>query len=288
MELKRFIVFFSRVPWKATIVGVTLGMPCGVALAAHKKTPFAWQISAGVLLGGVVGWIIPEFINNLRAQWKTAKPLNRLLDPLQDNTVPTTVTMASLYPTGTKAFGKVVPLEFHKRTTVEPHHGLPWVVAEGDALALGYVMSILAKAGRTSNTTITRDDAQIEMASSNLICIGSSKSNLKTRTINASFHDLPLRFDWANERLIIRSRAGDTWETTDSVDFGILMKVPSDYNESRSIMIIGGISYIATAGAAYYLWSHWQQMAVTHNSRNYSFVIEVRRDDYQHVRAIWP
>lgn len=289
----RLLKFFSRVPWLAVIVGVVLGVPVGLALGSYSaETPtgpsFAWQLSLGILLGGLTGWIIPEVVNEFRSRWKTSMPLREMLGPLHDNTIPTTIFLASLYPTGLKAFEKPVPLEIAKKLAVEPHHGMPWVLTEGDGIALGYVMGLLGKAGRTENTTICRDDAGIDIAQCNLICIGSPKSNLVARHINDSFKNLPVRFCQENSRQILcNADSSRIWRADDEYDHAVVLKAISDYDDQRAVLILAGISFTGTAGAAYYLWQHWQGIAESEGNKPFGLVLKVRRDNYRYVERVW-
>jgi hypothetical protein len=283
-----------RVPWLAVIVGVVLGIPAGLALGSYSTgTPtepsFAWELSLGVLLGGLTGWVIPEVVNQFRSQWKTSMPLREMLGPLHDNAIPTTVFLASLYPTGLKTFEKSVPLEIEKKFTIEPHHGMPWVLTEGDGIALGYLMGILGKAGRTENTTITRDDSGIDISQCNLVCIGSPKSNLVAQHINDSFKNLPVKFDQENSRQILRSAdSSRIWRADDIYDYGVVMKTDSDYDDHKVALILAGISFAGTAGAAYYLWQRWREIVDSERSNSFGVVVRVRRDNYKHVERVWP
>uniref|UniRef100_A0AAU3I5W9 Uncharacterized protein n=1 Tax=Streptomyces sp. NBC_01393 TaxID=2903851 RepID=A0AAU3I5W9_9ACTN len=274
--------------WKTAISVLVFGVVLGIAIRGYKGPSFAWQLSLGVLLGGIVAWVIPKCIDEINKYWSASKPLHELLTPLHANSAPTAVCMAALYPKGIEGFEKSIPFELGQTIAVEPHHGVPWVLTEGDALALGYVMGVLAKAGRTENTTIARDDAGIEMADTNLICIGSPKSNIRARQINDAFKAIPLRFRQEEGRQFISvDDNSQAWRSDETHDYGILVKSPSDYNSERAIMLVAGISYVGTVGVAHYLWHNWRSLAEIVHDRPYGMVIRVRRNNYQYAECVW-
>jgi hypothetical protein len=289
----RVLRFLSRIPWLAVVAGTVLGIPLGLALGKlSAETPtgpsFAWQLSLGVILGGITGWIIPEVVNEFRYKWRISKPLREMLGPLCDNKMPTTIFLASLYPTDLKAFEKSVPLQLGKKLSVEPHHGMPWVVTEGDAIALGYVMGILGKAGRTENVAISRDDAGVDLSQCNLICIGSPKSNLISRQIDTSFTNLPFHFAGEGTRQVLRTTDdSEVWRANDTFDYGVVVKTPNNLDDEKSALVLAGISFVGTAGAAYYFWQRWREIAGSDGGSSFGFVLRVRRDNYQHVECVW-
>jgi hypothetical protein len=288
--MRRFVSWAS---WSALVTGLALGVPLGVALeryytVAQRPPSFAWQLSLGVLLGGIVAWVIPEFIAQLRARWETTKPLCRMLSPLHTNSVPTVIFLASLYPKGVSIFEKPAPHELQKTMTVEPHYGTPWVLTEGDTLALGYLMSLLGKVGRTENISIVRDDSGLDFADVNVVCIGSPKSNIVARQLNDSFKGIPLRFSTEGGRQVLRADdASAMWRADTDYDYGVLVKARSDYNSMRSVFLIAGISYPGTAGAGYYLWHQWRSIAASVGDRPFGLVLRVRRDNYQYAEQVW-
>lgn len=284
----RFIELSLRLHWKTGITALVIGFTVGIVISGYKGPSFAWQLALGVLLGGIVAWVIPKVIDEVSRYWSASKPLHELLTPLHINAAPTAVCLAALYPRGIEGFEKSVPLELRKTIAVEPHHGVPWVLTEGDAVALGYVMGVLSKAGRTENTMIARDDAGLDMSDANLICIGSPKSNIKARQINDAFKAVPLRFRQEDgQQVIAADDDGEVWRADDTYDFGILVKASSDYNSDRSVMLIAGISYIGTVGVAHYLWHNWRDLSKVVHDHPYGAVIRVRRDNYQYAERIW-
>jgi hypothetical protein len=290
--MKRLRRFLSDIPWAPLIVGTTLGTFGTLTIQAWvSRTPRAnapLQVAIGILLGGIVGWVIPEFVNSLRLSWGTAQPLRTLLTPFHRNASPISIFLAAMYPTASNVFEKSVPLQIQKTNKVVPHHGIPWVLTESDTRAFGYVMALLAQAGRTANISVVRDDSGIDIADTNLVCIGSPKSNFKTRQINTSFKRLPLRFEIANERqVIVDNEAEHRWEADDMFDYGILAKLPNEYDLDKAVLLLAGISYVGTAGVGYYLFKRWREIEAAADRRYFAMVIKVRRENYQHVEKEW-
>lgn len=289
---KQFTRFISRISWTHILLGALVGFLIGVVFQSWinseaSQIAGAWQFVLGVLLGGIVGWVIPEFIAFLKLAWNTSHPLRRVLHPLNINKDPTNIFVASLFPKDIKGFEKSVPLELVKTMQVIPQHGMPWVLAENDARTLGYVMAILARAGKVENVTVLRDDIGMNITDINMVCIGSIKSNHKTNQINSSFKEVPLIFSWENDQLTICTKdKSQVWRVDDVYDYSILAKVQNEYERSKSVLLLGGISHTGTAGAGFYLWKYWRDIEPSLNDV-FAYVIKVRKDNFQSVEAVY-
>jgi hypothetical protein len=291
--IEQFRRFLCNVPWIPLIVGATLGV---VGALAYKQ----WfgggppqpggtlEVAIALLLGGIIGWVIPEFVNALRLSWQTARPLRTLLNPFHKDSNAVSIFLAALYPTNTSVFEKSVPLEINKTDKVVPHHGVPWVLVESDAQALGYVMALLSQAGRTANISIVRDDIGINIAETNIICVGSPKSNYKSRQINSAFKRLPVRFGFENDRQVIVDENGKPrWRANDTFDYGMLAKLPNEHDPDKAVIILAGISYVGTAGVGYYLWKRWREIEALTQGKYFTMILKIRRDNYQYIERDW-
>lgn len=295
--ISRLRRFFSNISWISLIVGAAIGILIELTVRAVTQPPTSqtwasWELALGVVLGGIVGWVIPEFIQRVRFTWKISHPLRQVLGPFCRDNDPTVIFMSPLYPRDINCFVKNTNGEpgesmevFPKSMEVFPKPNRPWVIAENDAKALGYVMSILAFSGKSKNVKIVRDDQGMEDTYDNLICIGGFVSNLKTGQINKVFQKLPLRFKWdGDEPVICAQEDGRTWKVDADFDYGILAKVPNEYNESSMVLIIAGVSHTGTAGAAHYLWRNWSDIPITSSQEPFALVIKVWRDD---IKMTW-
>jgi hypothetical protein len=283
--------FLSSISWASIAVGAVIGLPLWLTMLAltSRLSPEAsgvWELAIGVVLGGVTAWVIPEFIDYSRGVWKRSRPLRAVLGPSCVNGEPTVIFLGSLYPSETRSFIKTVPLQPDGRMTVIPMHGMPWVLVENDARALAFTMAILANAGKTENLTILRDDFGLEVTDASFVCIGGIKNNLKTKQINDSFQEIPLRYVWEGDKVVIRSQTdGRTWETDEEYDYAVLSKVLNEYDTSKVVFIVGGISHTGTAGAAYYLWTKWPEIVRERGGGFFAYVVKVRRDNFQYARV---
>lgn len=295
MVKKRYgvLLFIRRAPWRAIIVGLACGIPIGIiveayAVANESGPPFAWDLSIGVLLGGIVGWVIPEFVNEMRARWSISKPLRALIQPFASNELRLTLFLAPLFPQDLRQFTKTSAAGQVLTTTVVPQHGMPWVVTEGDALALGYLMALLAKAGRSENILIVRDDSTIDTADCNIVCIGSPKSNNQAHHINGSYKRLPLKFAWDGDINILQTRdESEIWIGDEEHDYGAIIKAENEYYPGTSILILAGLSHVGTVGVAYHLWRNWRTLAAQVAGESFGAVLRVPRAHYQYTELVW-
>lgn len=290
---EQFRRFLCKVPWVSLIVGATVGVVGALAVGKWfgKSQPHSGgylELAIGLLLGGIISWVVPEFVNTLRQSWRTARPLRTLLNPFHKDSDAVSIFLAALYPTNSDVFEKSMPMELNKTDKVVPHHGIPWVLAESDAQALGYIMALLAQAGRTANVSIMRDDIGINLTGTHVICIGSPKSNYKSRQINNAFKDLPVRFEFENDRqIIVNENSYRRWRADDTFDYGLLSKVPNEQDPGNAVIILAGISYIGTAGVGYYLWRRWPEIESSTAGNYFSMILKIRRDNYQYVEKDW-
>jgi hypothetical protein len=288
----RFRYFIFSIPWIAVVSGILIGLPLWWIiqrlLNGPEKETSVWEFVFGIILGGLFGWVIPEVINLGRTKWMVSHPLRQLLYPFCVNDKSVSVYLASLFPKDAQSFVKSVPFEPTGTFVVTPKYSLPWVIAENDALALGYLMSILSQSSKTENIEIKRDDMGINDTDVNMICIGSIKSNHKTNQINSGFKNLPIRFVWDKSDLTIQAMASKKkWSLDGISDFGILMKIKNEYNPSTSILVIAGISSYGTAGSAYFLWKHWRELLACNNDGNFALVVKIPNNNVYLVEKIY-
>jgi hypothetical protein len=289
-RLRRVRKSLATLSWTNLIAGMALGV-IGYWLLARGLTGGSNQsgrtveFGLGVLLGGIVSWVIPELINAVRARWFEQRPIRELLGPACLNNYATLIYLSSLYPKDSLSFLKVVPGSLGDRMEVTPKTSMPWVLVENDARALGYLMSVLATAGKSRNLSVIRDDLGLDQVEVNMICIGSIKSNLMTAAINSSFAKLPLRFAWHNDHLIITNGTVD-WLSDEEFDYAILVKATNEYSPDLCVWICAGISHFGTASAAYFLFSKWRELHASFGESNFGLVLKGRKSNFKFVEIV--
>lgn len=296
-RLGRIREFLSKVHWITLLSGVFFGLPLWVLLfilitGSNPQNLAFWELVLGVILGGIVGWVLPEFIERQRFHWQKLSPIRKVLGSTANNSTPTVIFVAPLYPHNPDAFHKCVPLKPGGTMEIFPKPRLPWMVVENDAKALGYTMALLSKAGKTEEISLVRDDLGLEMSSVDMICIGGILSNYKTGQIHEAFQNLPFTFEQDEIEIIIRAD-GRTWRNDNVHDYAILAKVPNEYDRSKCVLIIAGISHPGTGGAAHYLSTKWDEIAPRMVGNSFALVIKVRKDNIQfnqleHAVTIFP
>jgi hypothetical protein len=288
--LRRARRALAALSWSNIIAGMALGV-IGYWLLARglnhesDQTASAVQLGLGVLLGGIVGWVIPQLINEVRVRWFEQRPIRALLGPACLNHYQTLIHLGSLYPKDSLSFLKTVPGSLGDRMEVTPKTSMPWVVVENDARALGYLMGVLASAGKSENLSVIRDDLGLDQVEVNIVCIGSIKNNHMTAAINSSFVNLPLRFAWRSEHLVITDGKID-WSMDDKFDYGILVKAANEYAPDLCVWICAGISHFGTVSAAYLLFSKWRELYATYGESNFGVVVKARKGNFKYVEII--
>ncbi len=285
LRLGRIRGLLSKISWITLLTGVFIGLPLWVFLfflitGTNPQNLAIWELVLGVILGGIVGWVLPEFIEQQKFHWQMSSPIRKVLGSIVHNPTPTVIFMAPLYPQNSNAFQKCVPMNPGGIMEVFPKPMMPWMVVENDSKALGYIMALLSKAGKIEDISLVRDDLGLEMTNVDMICIGSIKSNYKTEQINSSFQQLPITFEWKDRELTICAD-GRTWRNDNIHDYAILAKVPNEYDRSKYILIVAGISHPGTGGAAHYLSTKWNEIVPQMVGDSFALVIKVRKDNIQ-------
>ena len=81
-------------------------------------------------------------------------------------------------------------------------------------------------------------------------------------------------------KLIIRAD-GHVWRNDNTYDYGILAKFPNEYDRSKNVLIVAGISHPGTGGAAHYLSTKWNEIVPKMVDDSFALVIKVREDNIQ-------
>lgn len=284
--------FLRRVHTVSLLTGIVLGVPFWwlVQLLLDQlslETGKVFELGLGVVLGALAGWLLPTYGSAIHKEWKIARPLRAVLAALVDDDEEVTVFLAPLFPAGTE-FRKIHPLEAPSTAemTVTPALGIPWVLAEGDARALGYIQSILGISGRLREIRILRDDQGLTESLGNLFCLGGPRSNLKTRQILKIYERTFFRFTGENYTLIEEIATGKKWEgRKGDIDYGILVKTANQFDRGKWAFIAAGLGPTGTLGVAFFLWKNWKWISDNYWSEPFGLLLEVAIADYHSAKV---
>jgi len=282
LGLRWFQAVLKRISWVSLLTGLAVGVPLWWTVKAITGSGHMGpgvELAVGVALGALGGWAVPEFVDYVRRLTKTSRPLTQVIGELASN---------ALFPKDPSVFLKRSPGLPGNAMQVLPKHSLPWTYVENDARALAYSMAVLAAAGKHRNLSIVRDDESLNIQSGNFVCIGSSKSNLKTKQLFDSWKDSPIAFTWCNNStLILRSNLSeDFWEAKGGFDYGLVLKVRDDISGS-CLMVLAGISHVGTGAAGWYLWRNWQTLAEEFGDSQFAVVLQVDENYHQICKSIF-
>jgi hypothetical protein len=155
--------------------------------------------------------------------------------------------------------------------------GPDFVIGEGDALALSLIQSLLGRIPKKpEKIIIERGDEELNKWGVNSFCIGAH--NGKTRVILTKFQKKYFLFD-NNYTVITRPDSPtETYEQTgeplrrgvyitqhgdtEPTDYGIILKLKDEFHhDDKVIFVIAGIGPAGTSGSAYYLLTHFKELA---------------------------
>jgi hypothetical protein len=175
--------------------------------------------------------------------------------------------------------------------------GSPYVYGKGDAIALALLFQVIQKASRgKARVTVEDSEHVLDLWGRTAICIGAHNS--KTREVLAKFANTYYRFD-QNYRTIVstsskqvtnrggvrfieavsQSQSGDSMGT----DYGIILKLRDEYHPEKTVMLVAGLGDAGTAGAAYYLLTHFRDLP--YEQSTFGVLIQVP-SGYQSARRV--
>jgi hypothetical protein len=152
--------------------------------------------------------------------------------------------------------------------------GSEYVYGKGDAIALSYIYETIEKATRGETQVYVEDSERAhDKWNRSAVCIGAHNS--KTREILDKFDNTYYRF-YEDYSLIIESDAkisnnGSSIPIIDAIkqlraqdssdiDFGVVLKLKDKYYPDKDILVVAGLGDDGTAGAAYYLLNHFEDL----------------------------
>jgi len=256
-----------------TAVGVIIGLVIGlVLLAIFQKATSATIL---VIAGAVMGVVVQELViygRGVLASLRDLKPLRRVLGSIatEDSWIYVSAWRRDLRDLDHSRLYRNDPTLTNAPQIV----GSALVYGYGDAIALSLIQRTIEKASWRSTSVFVEDTEQtFNIWGRSAVCIGAHNS--KTREILAKFDNPYFGFE-ANYRIIVANgvplirnadgvgfRAGVTiTPSRDSswIDYGVILKLRDQYHPDKNVIVVAGIGDVGTAGAAYFLLSHYKDL----------------------------
>ncbi len=161
------------------------------------------------------------------------------------------------------------------------------VMAVADIQAAASLISLLEPLTPQSIEPITDEDS-LDCKDGCLICIGSPLSNSKAKLLMKDFE--PVSWvktpkDPYNQRLQLKS--GKEFTSTQTEDYGLILKIENKYSEGDFAFIIGGITHFGTTGAARYLKKNWKKLNNKADRNPFICVIQVDKENMEPTKEVY-
>lgn len=277
---EQLIVWLAQVKswrvWSPLLLGVIVGLFIGNLTNPTQSLTSGWS---GLIVGAILGVlfaIVFDWIPKAANQITERRPLNKVLGPLIGDMV--TIYVAPFKRPLDSALFRLDPTSSSIENT--PVVGTDLVVGWCDTLALSFIYAALLKAGKAPDTILINRNPTLDYGQwgKNIVCIGAA--NAKTRAVLESFHDACFAFDDDFSSIVIRPALPevelpiviDGQEITvrysakvrrrPGKDYGIILKLKDEVlDERKRVFIVAGLGEDGTAGAAFYLWRHFEKLA---------------------------
>jgi hypothetical protein len=255
-------------------LGLGLGLIIGIVLStiSDSKDLTLLAIVAGAILSVVIEKIF-DFGRSFTQEYKNTLPLKKILGNIaSDKSV---IYVSPFYrDTNNPDQSKLYRYE-RDRISLPLIAGTQYVYGKSDALAMSLVLATIQKVTRTSHFLIEDDWQALEKWGRASICIGAH--NAKTREILEKFDSTFFRFAANYSSIVKDSEFGKFTDDhgvtsipavfqkkiSDSsiIDYGIILKLRDQFHSNKEpIIVIAGIGDWGTAGAAYFLLSHYLKL----------------------------
>lgn len=283
MIKKNIANIFLQQPARPIMVGLAIGFIVSVSFMLYFgiNTNEYWLLGIGALLG-VVFQVLYEAIDGAVKSLRQLSPLRKLLGTLA-------IEDSWIYISAFRVNLKNSTLYRNDPNTSTPARivGSEYVYGKGDALALSYLFHVLEK-GKIGKVSSTVQDSEqtADLWGRSAICIGAH--NFKTREIMTKFTSCQLLFNSNFTEIINRNypvkinsdgikfyRSVRKKNLGDGLDFdyGVILKIKDEYHPDKNILIVAGLGDMGTAGSAYFLYKHFDQLP--YNQEEFGVLIEV-------------
>lgn len=288
--------FLSKISF-GILLGFVVG--CGLFILLHKQLSNNIIILISAFLG-VFAEIFIKYLEELTIIIKSLNPLQQALGSLSNDNVCIYLSAWKRDLADIDHFRLIRndALEMSTNQKEQPLIiGSQFVYGRGDAIALSYIYQVLEKGGRNKREISLEDSVQMIGAwGRSAICIGAHNS--KTREILNKFQNTFYTFSEnysviiKNSDIPIKNSEGIEFRNgvfrkfvndSSDIDYAIILKLVDEFVPTKTIFIIAGLGDIGTAGAAYFLLSHFTDLPFQNDT--FGVVIEVP-SGYESARLV--
>jgi hypothetical protein len=278
---QQLAVWLSRILelsfWLPLVIGFIVGSIAGAHLSPSGSILTGLS---GLWIGGILGAIATFVLERSRGvadQVRSRKPLNSVLGPIA--TDQTTIYIGP--------FARPIQSELRRLDRAQPFDLMPsirgteLVVGLGDTIALSFIYAALLRAGKSHSEISVEHHADLETGRWGINFISIGAANARTREVLGAFEET--FFGFADNYSAIVRRPRDKVVRTPAVtedgeriemhyerkvvphdgkDYGVVLKLKDQArDEGNRIIIVAGIGGDGTAGAAFYLWRSYRELA---------------------------
>jgi len=163
------------------------------------------------------------------------------------------------------------------------------VMAVADIQAAASLISLLEPLTPKTIEPIN-DEGELDYGNKCLICIGSPLSNSKAKRLMEDIEPSVVSWfktpkDPYNQRLQVESGKKE-FPSTQTKDYGLILKIENKYSEGDFAFIIGGITHFGTIAAARYLKQNWKKLNNKADRNPFICVIQVDKINMERVREV--
>ena len=245
----------------------------------------SWEISILLnIIAGIILIILGWFLKEIYVWYRLRRPLSRLLGTLAKREKTVFLVIPKLYSQESMKLKRPNDV----RETIQWNPNFP-LFAEGDATAMMYAYNLLLKSGKKVDKLKIRSDVELLgiEKQSELVCIGAGSNSITREFL--TIIDPPITFEQREVRIgeqvvqrmfgisIIDRRTNERWMSTDTHDYGLIIRLNNPFNSIAHFFILAGLGPSGTAASGYFISNQWRQIYKTLSSlnKNYEAVRQV-------------
>jgi hypothetical protein len=284
--LRKVFIYIKQRPLTSIAIGIFLGFIVGLLfyliLQKNVSNIFIILVSA---FTGVFAEIFVEFAAEAIQKKQQLKPLQRVFGSIaeDDTWIYVSAWRRDLEDLDHSRLFRNDQKQKEQTFII----GSQFVYGKGDAMALSYLYQAIEKAGlRKKHITLEDSDQMNSAWGRSAICIGAHNS--KTREILGKFKNPYFSFSENYSTIIktddkpitnsdgimfYRGVFRSTAHDSSDIDYAVILKLKDEYFPEKNILVIAGLGDTGTAGGAYYLLTHFNELP--YEEESFGVLIEV-------------